>query len=75
MKLWLFWLLSFVIKSLTEFHLLLKGACKFQKKYYMKIFLLAAIFHIPYVVIFGLLGAFKNFKWKGQVFQAKTAPN
>ncbi len=75
MKLWLFWLLSFVIKSLTEFYFLFKGASNFQKKYYMKIFPLAAILHIPYVVIFGLFGTFKNFKWKGQVFQAKTVPN
>jgi hypothetical protein len=74
-KLWSFWLLSFAIKSLTEFLLLFKGASKFQKKYYLKIFPLAAFYHIPYVVIFGLLGTFKNFKWKGQAFQATTSPN
>lgn len=70
---WLFWLLSFVIKSLAEFRLLFVGASKFQKKYYLRFFPLAALFHIPYVVIFGLLGTFKNFQWKGQVFKATTS--
>jgi cellulose synthase/poly-beta-1,6-N-acetylglucosamine synthase-like glycosyltransferase len=67
-------ILSFLLKSLIEFRLLFNGAKKFQKEYYLKFFPLAIFLHIPYVVIFGFLGTFKNFQWKGQKFQAKTSP-
>ncbi|MBN2092884.1 glycosyltransferase [candidate division KSB1 bacterium] len=74
-KLWLFGLLSLILKSLMEFRLLWEGANKFQKNFYLRLFPLAVFFHIPYIVIFGLLGTFKNFRWKGQAFRAKTSPS
>lgn len=68
-----FWLSlgGFGAKSLVEFALLAIGAGFFRKNYLLKVFPLVALLHLPYVVIFGFLGTFKNFQWKDQNFAAR----
>jgi len=61
---------SLLMKSLLEFWLVMKTARFFNKMYLLKIFPLAELLHLFYVVIFGLLGTFKTFSWKGQKFEA-----
>ena len=39
--------------------------------YYMRVFPLAVLLHIPYVVIFGLLGQILKFNWKNTLFTKK----
>ncbi|MCI0513247.1 glycosyltransferase [candidate division KSB1 bacterium] len=64
-------LVSLALKIAAEFGLLLRGAQLFRKRYLLWVFPLATLAHIPYVVIFGCLGAFKTFQWKDQTFQAQ----
>lgn len=68
-----FWLSlgGFAAKSLFELALLFIGAHFFQKNYLLRIFPLVAVLHLPYVVIFGALGTFKQFQWKDQHFTAR----
>ena len=68
-KLFLAILVCWSIKAIAEYSLLRKGATIFLKKKRLRFFLWGAILHIPYVVIFGALGFFGKFKWKGQMFQ------
>ena len=65
---------SFVLKTLFEFILLKKSATIFNRHSYLKYFPLAALFHIPYVTIFGLWGQIGKFTWKGSLFQAELKP-
>ena len=52
------------LKWLGEFIILTIFALQMKRLNYLKIFPLAALFHIPYVVIFGILGTFFKFQWK-----------
>jgi len=65
--------ISFALKAASEYCLLVKGARLVHKQYLLKVFPIAALLHIPYVVIFGLLGTFKTFSWKGEQFQAEES--
>jgi len=58
-------------KSLFEWVLLYIGTHFFRKKYLLRTFPLVALLHLPYVVIFGALGTFKQFQWKDQHFTAR----
>ncbi|HDQ00008.1 MAG TPA: glycosyltransferase [bacterium] len=58
------WLISFVVKTATEFIFLYKAAGVFGYCSVLRIFPVAAILHPIYVVIFGLCGQFGKFKWK-----------
>ena len=68
----LLFLFPFLIKTLFEFILLKKAAQLFDCSYYLNYFPFAIIFHIPYIIIFGLWGQFGKFNWKGESFQAKV---
>jgi len=63
--------ISLLIKSAGEFVLLYRTASIFNKKYYLTYFPITVLFHIPYIVIFGLLGQVSTFRWKGERFNAK----
>ncbi len=52
------------IKAVAEFILLYRFANHMDRLSYLRIFPLAELMHIPYVVIFGALGPFKPMKWK-----------
>ncbi len=52
------------LKFIFEFILLFRFAFRLHRLYFLRIFPLAELLHVPYVVIFGALGPFKKFKWK-----------
>ncbi|WP_337872981.1 glycosyltransferase [Ignavibacterium sp.] len=58
--------LSLTTKIIFEFILLKKGFELLSNKESLKLFLVAEIFHIPYIIIAGLSGAFGNYQWKGR---------
>ncbi|MBD3289672.1 glycosyltransferase [candidate division KSB1 bacterium] len=62
---------AFIVKSCSEFILLLKTARLFSFQSYLKYFPVAAILHIPYVTIFGLWGQLGKFQWKGAAYHAE----
>ncbi|MBN1406939.1 MAG: glycosyltransferase [Calditrichaceae bacterium] len=53
----------FVLKAVFEFIFMYKAAKTLKDTRYLKLFPLAALLHIPYVIIFGILGQFKHFQW------------
>lgn len=67
-------LLTLLAKIFFEFLLLSTMASKMNRWHYMKIFPIVAILHVPYVVIFGLLGQFLKFDWKGKTFSSRNCP-
>jgi len=54
----------FLLKWFVEFFVLLRGALEFQCLNLLIYFPVAELFHIPYFIIFGLLGTFSNYTWK-----------
>lgn len=58
--------LSFAIKIIFEFIVLKKGFELLFNKEALRLFPVAEIFHIPYIIIAGLSGAFGNYQWKGR---------
>lgn len=52
------------VKLLFEYLLLYRFASHMKKTKYLSVFPIAAFLHVPYVVIFGLLGPVKTIKWK-----------
>lgn len=59
--------ISFTAKLLLEYLILRKGTELLFSQKILKVFLLAEIFHIPYIVIAGLSGVFGNYKWKDRL--------
>ncbi len=55
-----------VVKIIFEYNILIKGCDLLFNKVNIKIFLLAEIFHIPYIIISGLAGVFGGLSWKGR---------
>ncbi len=58
--------LCFGLKTILELHLLTQFAIKMRRLKILIVFPLAALVHVPYVVIFGAMGQFAKFNWKGQ---------
>ena len=56
-------LLSYAVKSAAEIVFMRKAAQTLNDTRFIQRIPLAQILHIPYVVIFGLLGQFKRFRW------------
>jgi len=54
----------FVLKIFFEFIVMKRGCNLLFHKKMLKYFLLAEIFHIPYILISGITGIFGNFVWK-----------
>jgi cellulose synthase/poly-beta-1,6-N-acetylglucosamine synthase-like glycosyltransferase len=52
------------IKALAELVLLTGFAYRMQRLRYLTIWPLAALLHVPYVVVFGALGPFTKYRWK-----------
>ena len=63
LKLFLAGIGLFAIKALFEFIFMQKAAKTLNDTHYLKLFPIAAIIHIPYVIVFGILGQFKHFQW------------
>ena len=62
----IFALLQFVVKSITEFLFLKTITSFFNQQKLMKIFFPAQVVHIFYVITVGLAGQFGSFDWKGR---------
>lgn len=56
--------LSILSKIFIEYLILKKGLKLIFNQNISKVFFLAEIFHIPYIIIAGLSGVFGNYKWK-----------
>ncbi len=75
LKLFLFVFGFFAIKALFEFIFMHKAAKTLNDTRYLKMFPIAIFLHIPYVIVFGILGQFKHFRWaeeKTEVAVQKT---
>jgi cellulose synthase/poly-beta-1,6-N-acetylglucosamine synthase-like glycosyltransferase len=70
---WQLALSALLVKSIGEFILLFFFAFFIKRQYLMTVFPLAVLLYIPYVVVFGLLGQFLSFEWKGEKTSAKNA--
>lgn len=57
-------IVSLIAKIFVEFLILKKGIELLFDKNILNVFLLAELFHIPYIIIAGLSGAFGNYRWK-----------
>ena len=68
---WLVFLPALIIKSSAEFLFLGLFANHMNRFCYMRVFPLAVLLHIPYVVLFGLLGQILKFNWKNTSFTKK----
>lgn len=61
---WNVFLTVFLLKWFVEFFFLLRGALEFRSLHLMLYFPIAEIFHLPYFIIFGILGTFSDYSWK-----------
>jgi len=61
---WRLFLIVFLVKSLSDFLILLRGATIFREYISLLIFPFVEVLYAPYFVIFGLLGTFSKYKWK-----------
>ena len=59
-------LLVLVIKAAAEFAVLDLGAKRFNQPLSVRHFLIAEIFHVPYIVFAGLIGQFRTLRWKNR---------
>ena len=58
-----------LLKAMFEFTLLLKASQLFSRRRWLRYFPIAEILHIPYVVIFALLGQVGKFSWKDDSYR------
>jgi cellulose synthase/poly-beta-1,6-N-acetylglucosamine synthase-like glycosyltransferase len=64
LRMW--FLISFAAKLVIDYSTLAKGAKLFQRRTAVLTFLIAEVFHVPYVVITAGLGQFISLEWKGR---------
>lgn len=61
---WLVPVFALLLKAAFEWLPLFRFAQRMQRLHVLRIFPLAEMLHVPYVVLFGVLGLFVKFKWK-----------
>ncbi len=59
-------LFALFIKIFADFFVIFKGTALLDRKDLRKYFLLAEIFHIPYILYVGFAGVLGTFEWKGR---------
>lgn len=73
------WLLSasalWLAKLLLEASFLSHAAELFQEQHLLRYFIPTAILHPLYIILFGFLGLFSGFQWKGEAFERKATMN
>lgn len=73
------WLLSsgalWFAKLLLEASFLSHAAELFQQQHLLRYFIPTAIVHPLYILLFGFLGLFSGFRWKGEAFERKASMN
>ena len=57
---------NFIFKVFTENQIVRRESTDLFKKVSLKLFLLAEILHIPYIILAGFSGLFGNYEWKGR---------
>ena len=57
-------LFMFVIKTVFDFLIIMRGAVLFKEKKLLFAFPFAEIIYIPYFLLFGILGTFSKYKWR-----------
>lgn len=57
---------NFIFKVFTENQIVRSESTDLFKKVSLKLFLLAEILHIPYIILAGFSGLFGNYEWKGR---------
>ncbi|MBN1154773.1 glycosyltransferase [candidate division KSB1 bacterium] len=73
-ELWKYFLGCIIVKSVAEYSLVQRAARQLRLNNLIDYFPIAVLFHIPYVVIFGLWGQFGKFRWKGTTYQTAMKP-
>ncbi len=61
---WSLFVIGIVFKLITEYLVLKKGIAILYDKKILRKFLIAEVFHVPYIVFASLLGLWGNYKWK-----------
>lgn len=59
-------IISILLKMIFEYRILKEGIPLLINSINKKVFLLAEVFHIPYIIISGFAGSLGNFKWKNR---------
>jgi poly-beta-1,6-N-acetyl-D-glucosamine synthase len=59
-------IISCLIKVLSEMLVLIKGSKMLNEKFDLSTFLIAEVFHLPYIILSVLGGLFGTYKWKGR---------
>jgi cellulose synthase/poly-beta-1,6-N-acetylglucosamine synthase-like glycosyltransferase len=67
-------LVSVAAKAAAEITFLRRGTQILGQNGLLRYYLVAAPLHVPYVVLFGALGQFKQFRWKNEAFEARLQP-
>ncbi|MBK8945704.1 MAG: glycosyltransferase [Ignavibacteriae bacterium] len=57
---------SFIFKLISENYIMRQESVDLFKKVNMKLFFVAEILHIPYIIFAGISGLFGNYEWKGR---------
>lgn len=65
-QLWKWFLISFAAKLTIDYITLAKGAALFHDRIEVITFVIAEVFHVPYVVVTAGLGQFIAQEWKGR---------
>ena len=60
----------FALKSIFEFIFMHKAAKTLNDTRYLRMFPIAVFLHIPYIIVFGILGQFKHFQWAEGIAEA-----
>ncbi|MFZ5517769.1 MAG: glycosyltransferase [Candidatus Zhuqueibacterota bacterium] len=68
----LYWVALMILKSLPEFLLITRFARFVNCTKILRAFPWAMLAHVPYVVIFGLLGQLGKFQWKDETFTPRA---
>ena len=58
-----------VLKAIAEFTVLQTGARLFEMQFPLTYFVIAEIFHVPYIVIAASIGQVTSMRWKGRILE------
>ena len=70
-RLWPIWIGAMGLKSFFEFILIARTASLFKHEKLVTLFPMAIFLHVPYVIVFGLLGQIGKFSWKAKTFNSQ----
>lgn len=68
----LIWSAAMLAKSLAELLFLKNGETVFRYPVNIRVYAITALFHPFYIVVIGLLGQTRGFRWKGEAYSARV---